>query len=89
MNEQQRKELRAAQVLQGQIELLKRGCRATDYACREFLNLRIDSTPVEVVAAVHARIHASGRGKDEGDWFLVLAALTAGQQILKGQQEVF
>jgi len=89
MREREKQELRAAAVLNGQFELLKRGCRATDFACREFLSLRLDCNPGEVVAAVHAVCHKMTRGDSEGRWDLALAAFTAGQQLLKGLQGAF
>jgi len=71
------------EVLEGQVALLRTGTRAALYACREVLHLSPGHNGTDVVRAVHNRIHEwNADAGPNGDLDKMLAALTAGKQLL-------
>lgn len=80
---------RAAKIMATQFELLKRGSRATDYACREWLGLDAFPRAADVVNAVHAKLDKRDKEGEDKSLGLVMATLTAGRQLLKGLEGTY
>jgi len=76
---------KAFKVMEGQIALLRNGSRATDYACREVLDLPLGCSPEDVVMALDRKIHRWERQDgDGGNDAVMLGYVTAAKQLLKG-----
>lgn len=71
-------------TLAAQIELLKSGCRAVPWACREFLSLAPRHSVDDVVKAVHRQIHLVGRRQGEYTVEHAIAAIVAGAVLVRG-----
>jgi len=85
MRRQDESNRKAWRILEGQIDLLKTGTRATDYACREVLELALNCSAEEVLAALHRKLHKWGNMEDSkasNEW--ALAWVTAAKQLLCG-----
>lgn len=74
---------RGNQELRAQLELLRKGCRATGWACREVLSLTATPSREDVIDAVHKAIH---KFRNDETIFAVddcIAAITAGWMLLR------
>jgi len=80
-------DLRAAKVLETQFALLKKGCRATFYACRELLDLPVDWKLEDVAKSLHQRFHRLKDIDESLHLSLVTAWCTAASQLLKAVNE--
>lgn len=71
-------------TLESQLALLRKGCRAAPWACREFLSLAPRHSVGDVVQAVHSKIHKSRREEMLEQPVHAIAAIAAGAVLIRG-----
>jgi len=76
-------DLKAAKILQSQFALLRTGCRATSFACREVLDLSPGCTWEEIVQAVHRKMHRLPNVEEGERLPCFLAWVTAARQLIQ------